>query len=59
MEDIRKTLSSRYEQIVKNDKTKKEEVAFAVFKKQFNNTKYHAERCCKNIILTYPAGYLL
>ena len=34
MEDIRETLSSRYERIAKNDKTWEEEVAFAVFKKQ-------------------------
>ena len=31
----RETLSSRYERIVENDKAREEEVAFAVFKKQF------------------------
>ena len=44
MEDICETLSSRYERIVKNDKAKREEVAFAAFKKQFNDTKYQAGR---------------
>ena len=44
MEDIRETLSSRYERIVKNDKAKKEEVAFAAFQKQFNNKEYQAGR---------------
>ena len=44
MEDIHETLSSRYERIVKNDKAKCEEVAFAAFKKQFNDTKYQAGR---------------
>ena len=44
MEDIRETLSSRYERIVKNDKAKREDVAFAAFKKQFNDTKYQAGR---------------
>ena len=35
MEDIRETLSSRYERMVKNDKVRKEEKAYAAFKKQF------------------------
>ena len=35
MEDIRETLGSRYERIVKNDMARKEEIAFAAFKKQF------------------------
>ena len=35
MEDIRETLSSRYERIAKNDKAREEEVAFMAFKKQF------------------------
>ena len=33
MEDIRETLSSRYERIVKNDKAKRKDVTNAVFKK--------------------------
>ena len=35
MEDIRETLGSRYQRIVKNEKEKKNEVAFTAFKKQF------------------------
>ena len=35
MEDIRETLGSRFDRIVKNYEAKKEELAFAAFKKQF------------------------